>query len=364
MSITAQLTVELAERAYPIHFSDSLNALQKDVAALRATNRSVRVLSDATVLDAQPDVLVKAGFKREEILSLPSGETTKSIEYLSRSLRFLATDSMNRDCSLFAFGGGVIGDLAGYVAASYLRGIDFYQIPTTLLSMVDSSVGGKTGINLPEGKNLVGAFWQPKAVYINTALLETLPPREFAAGMAEVIKYGMLYDLDFFKELEEVNTLTASAPELAGVVRRCCAIKAEIVANDEKETASSGGRALLNLGHTFAHAIENVAGYGHYLHGEAVAIGLNLATQLSVKIGQLKAADIDRVKALIERCNLPTQLHNPLSITDLMAAMQKDKKNRAGKLRFVSMQTIGEAITTEEVDYALIESLWQEVGAK
>jgi len=271
---------------------------------------------------------------------------------------------MNRDCSLFAFGGGVIGDLAGYVAASYLRGIDFYQIPTTLLSMVDSSVGGKTGINLPEGKNLVGAFWQPKAVYINTALLETLPPREFAAGMAEVIKYGMLYDLDFFKELEEVNTLAASAPELAGVVRRCCAIKAEIVANDEKETASSGGRALLNLGHTFAHAIENVAGYGHYLHGEAVAIGLNLATQLSVKLGQLEAADIDRVKALIERYNLPTQLHNPLSITDLMAAMQKDKKNRAGKLRFVSMQTIGEAITTEEVDYALIESLWQGVGAK
>ena len=182
MSITAQLTVELAERAYPIHFSDSLNALQKDVAALRAANRSVRVLSDATVLDAQPDVLIKAGFKREEILSLPSGETTKSIEHLSQSLSFLATDSMNRDCSLFAFGGGVIGDLAGYVAASYLRGIDFYQIPTTLLSMVDSSVGGKTGINLPEGKNLVGAFWQPKAVYINTALLETLPPREFAAG--------------------------------------------------------------------------------------------------------------------------------------------------------------------------------------
>ena len=161
-----------------------------------------------------------------------------------------------------------------------------------------------------------------------------------------------------------MNTLTASAPELAGVVRRCCAIKAEIVANDEKETASSGGRALLNLGHTFANAIENVAGYGHYLHGEAVAIGLNLATQLSVKLGQLEAADIDRVKALIERYNLPTQLHNPLSITDLMAAMQKDKKNRAGKLRFVSMQTIGEAITTEEVDYALIESLWQGVGAK
>jgi len=257
----------------------------------------------------------------------------------------------------------VIGDLSGYVAASYLRGIDFYQIPTTLLSMVDSSVGGKTGINLPEGKNLVGAFWQPKAVYIETRLLETLPSREFAAGMAEVIKYGMLYDLDFFKELEQVNTLTASSPELAAIVRRCCAIKAEIVADDEKETAASGGRALLNLGHTFAHAIENVAGYGQYLHGEAVGIGLNLATQLSIELGQIDASDITRAKNLIERCGLPTVLKTPLPISGLMAAMQRDKKNRGGKLRFVSMQALGQAVTTDGVDAALVEALWKTVGA-
>jgi 3-dehydroquinate synthase len=364
MSTTAPLTVELAERAYPIHFSDSLSALKNDVAALRAAGRSVRVLSDAKVLDAQPDVLTKAGFRTEEILSLPSGEQTKSVEFLSQSLSFLAGQSANRDCALFAFGGGVIGDLTGYVAASYLRGIDFYQIPTTLLSMVDSSVGGKTGINLPEGKNLVGAFWQPKAVYIETTLLETLPPREFAAGMAEVIKYGMLYDFEFFKELEQVDTLSASSPALTAIVRRCCAIKAAIVADDEKETAASGGRALLNLGHTFAHAVENVAGYGQYLHGEAVAIGLNLATQLSVQLGQIDAADIDRANALIEQCALPTRLKAPLPITDLMAAMQRDKKNRGGKLRFVSMEALGTAVTTDGVDVALVEALWKTVGAE
>ena len=361
---TAPLTVELAERAYPIHFRNSLVVLKRDVAALRAAGRSVRVLSDAKVLDAQPDILAQAGFKQEEILSLPSGEKTKSVEFFSQALSFLAGQSANRDCALFAFGGGVIGDLAGYVAASYLRGIDFYQIPTTLLSMVDSSVGGKTGINLPEGKNLVGAFWQPKAVYIETRLLETLPPREFAAGMAEVLKYGMLYDIALFADLEQTEVLTPESAELPDIIRRCCAIKADIVADDEKETAASGGRALLNLGHTFAHAIENVAGYGQYLHGEAVAIGLNLATQLSVELGQIDAAEINRANALIERCALPTRLKAPLPITNLMAAMQRDKKNRGGKLRFVSMQALGQAVTTDGVDVALVEALWKAVGAE
>jgi 3-dehydroquinate synthase len=360
----APLTVELAERSYPIHFTDSLTALKNDIAALRSAGRSIRVLSDAKVLSAHPDRLAEAGFEDAEILSLPSGEQTKSIEYFSQALSFLAGQSANRDCALFAFGGGVIGDLTGYVAASYLRGIDFYQIPTTLLSMVDSSVGGKTGINLPEGKNLVGAFCQPKAVYIETKLLETLPPREFAAGMGEVIKYGMLYDLEFFKELEQVNTLNAHSPELAAIVRRCCAIKAAIVAEDEKETAASGGRALLNLGHTFAHAIENVAGYGQYLHGEAVAIGLNLATQLSVELGQINANTIARVNALLAKCALPDRLSQPLAISALMAAMQRDKKNRSGRLRFVTMQSLGQAVTTDNVDTALVEKLWNGVGAQ
>ena len=360
---TEQLTVELAERAYPIHFSESHEALRSDVIALRAANRPVRIISDASVLEAQPDYLQAAGFEPGEILALPAGESTKSVEHFSQALSFLADQAVGRDCALFAFGGGVIGDLAGYVAASYLRGIDFYQIPTTLLSMVDSSVGGKTGINLPEGKNLVGAFWQPKAVYIETALLQTLPPREFAAGMAEVIKYGMLADSRLFEELENTGPLTADTPELPTVIRRCCAIKAEIVVADEKETAAAGGRALLNLGHTFAHAIENVAGYGAYLHGEAVAIGLNLATRLSVELGQIETAQTARVVTLLERYGLPVRLADSLQIEDLMQAMQRDKKNRGGRLRFVTLREIGEAATSNGIDPAQVPTFWKEVGA-
>jgi 3-dehydroquinate synthase len=245
-----------------------------------------------------------------------------------------------------------------------LRGIDFYQIPSTLLSIVDSSVGGKTGINLPEGKNLVGAFCQPKAVYIDTALLQTLPPREFAAGMAEVIKYGMLADLELFNDLVALKGLNANSPELSAIVRRCCAIKAQIVADDEKETAVSGGRALLNLGHTFAHAIENAAGYGHYLHGEAVGIGLSLATQLSVALEQMPANNIALTDKVLHQFQLPTRLNEPLESSDLMAAMQRDKKNRRGRLRFVTMTALGSAVTTDGIDVALIEQLWCKAGAE
>lgn len=361
---TQTLNVQLAERSYPIHFSGVADAIKTELSSLRTAGRSVRVISDGRVLHAHPNYLAQVGFEDHEILSLPAGEKTKSNEFFSQALSFLAEQSCDRDCALFAFGGGVIGDLAGYVAASYLRGIDFYQIPTTLLSMVDSSVGGKTGINLPEGKNLVGAFWQPKAVYIDTALLETLPTREFAAGMAEVIKYGMLANLELFNDLEALDGLKASSDELPAIVRRCCAIKAQVVADDEKETAASGGRALLNLGHTFAHAIENVAGYGQYLHGEAVGIGLSLATRLSVALKQIDEGEIFHVDKIVSQFQLPTRLSEPLKISDLMSAMQKDKKNRSGKLRFVSMTSIGQAITSEGVDTSLVEQLWQEAGAE
>ena len=355
--------VELNERAYPIHFSDSLSVLSEDVASLRTSGRNVYVLSDETTLAAQPEFLTQAGFKHEEILSVPAGETTKSIKFFSQVLSFLANKSAHRDAALFAFGGGVVGDLAGYVSASYLRGIDFYQIPTTLLAMVDSSVGGKTGINIPEGKNLVGAFWQPKAVYINPGLLDTLPIREFAAGMAEVIKYGMIYDLALFEELENSAPLSPSSQNLASIIRCCCVTKAEIVEFDEKETATSGGRALLNLGHTFAHAIENVAGYGQYLHGEAVAIGLNLATQLSVEIGQLETSDLDRLQKLLKQCNLPTRLNKPLPIEKLMTAVHHDKKNRSNRTRFITLRMLGHAVTTEDVDMRIIKNLWKSAGA-
>ena len=358
-----KLNVELAERSYSIHFSGVTEQLKADVAALRAAGRGVRVISDARVLNAHPSYLAQAGFEDGEILSLPAGEPTKSVEFFRQCLSYLAGQAAGRDCALFAFGGGVIGDLAGYVAASYLRGIDFYQIPTTLLSMVDSSVGGKTGINLPEGKNLVGAFWQPKAVYIDSDLLATLPPREFAAGMAEVIKYGMLADLELFRDLEALDGLDARSPELPAIVRRCCAIKAQVVADDETETATSGGRALLNLGHTFAHAIENVAGYGQYLHGEAVGVGLCLATKLSVALRQIAEADIARVERIIRQFQLPTQLNEALPLGELLSAMQKDKKNRGGRLRFVTMTALGSAVTTDNVDSAIVEQLWRETGA-
>jgi 3-dehydroquinate synthase len=361
---TETLTVQLAERSYPIHFSDVAGRLKVDISNLRASGRTVRVISDARVLEAHPEYLSQVGFEDDEILSLPPGEATKSIEFFSQVLSHLAGAASNRDCALFAFGGGVIGDLAGYVAASYLRGIDFYQIPSTLLSMVDSSVGGKTGINLPEGKNLVGAFWQPKAVYIDTALLQTLSPREFAAGMAEVIKYGMLADLELFNDLIALKGLDVNSPELSAIVRRCCAIKAQIVADDEKETAVSGGRALLNLGHTFAHAIENAAGYGQYLHGEAVGIGLSLATLLSVALEQMPANNIALTDKVLHQFQLPTRLNKPLKSSDLMAAMQRDKKNRRGRLRFVTMTALGSAVTTDGIDVALIEQLWCKAGAE
>ena len=361
---TETLTVQLAERSYPIHFSDVEERLKVDISNLRASGRSLRVISDARVLKVHPEYLSQVGFEDDEILSLPAGEATKSIEFFSQALSHLAGTASNRDCALFAFGGGVIGDLAGYVAASYLRGIDFYQIPSTLLSMVDSSVGGKTGINLPEGKNLVGAFWQPKAVYIDTALLQTLPPREFAAGMAEVIKYGMLADLELFNDLVALKGLDANSSELPAIVRRCCAIKAQIVADDEKETAASGGRALLNLGHTFAHAIENAAGYGQYLHGEAVGIGLSMAMQLSVALEQMPASNIALTDEVLHQFQLPTRLNEPLKSSDLMAAMQRDKKNRRGRLRFVTMKALGSAVTTDCIDVALIEQLWRKAGAE
>jgi 3-dehydroquinate synthase len=263
---------------------------------------------------------------------------------------------------LFAVGGGVIGDLGGFVAASYLRGIDFFQIPTTLLSMVDSSVGGKTGINLKAGKNLVGAFHQPKAVFIATGMLATLPPREFAAGMAEVIKAGLLGDAALFDQLERAPLTVASA-ELAEAIRTCCALKARIVEADERELAKEGGRALLNLGHTFGHAIEQVTGYGVYLHGEAVAVGLAGAARLSARLGFLNETEVSRIERVLTAHALPTRLREPLPLGKLMATMARDKKVRDGLPRFVVLKKLGEAATQAGIAPALVETVWRELGA-
>ena len=357
------LNVNLGERSYVIHFGADLAAqVCAEVAQLAAKGRRVAVLTDTNVTRAQPGALA-AMFPGATVLAVEPGEGAKSLAGFGRALDFLAEQKLDRGGALFALGGGVIGDLGGFAAAAWLRGIDFYQVPTTLLAMVDSSVGGKTGINIAAGKNLVGAFHQPRAVFVSTGLLATLPPREFAAGMAEVIKYGLLGDAELFARLEK-SSLTVTSADLAAVIRRCCALKARIVEADERETAKEGGRALLNLGHTFGHAVENAAGYGEYLHGEAVAIGLCAAARLSQKLGYIAAADVARVDRVVAAHALPTRLRAPLAYADLHTAMTRDKKVRAGGLRFVVLKKLGEAATQSDIAPALVEASFREVGAE
>jgi 3-dehydroquinate synthase len=356
------LTVRLAERSYAIRFGGALNSeLRAELEAFGRAGRKAVVVTDENVATLQGGIL-RQWSSGLPVLVLPPGEGTKSLESLGRVLDFLAEQRLDRTGVLVAFGGGVIGDLTGFAAASYLRGIDYLQVPTTLLAMVDSSVGGKTGINLKAGKNLAGAFHQPRGVFVATELLATLPPREFAAGMAEVIKYGLLGDGELFGRLER-SALTAASPDLAAVIRRCCELKARIVEGDERELASAGGRALLNLGHTFGHAIEQVTGYGRYLHGEAVAVGLAAAARLSRQLGSLAAADVARIDAVLAAHALPVRLLEPLPVASLMAAMTRDKKVRAGLPRFVVLTRLGEAATREEIPPAEVESVWREVGA-
>jgi 3-dehydroquinate synthetase len=240
-----------------------------------------------------------------------------------------------------------------------MRGIDFYQVPTTLLAMVDSSVGGKTGINIPEGKNLVGAFHQPKAVFIDVEYLDTLPEREFSAGMAEVIKYGLLGDKKFFEMIEGLEEpLTPGHQKMSSVIAHCCKMKADVVASDERETAKDGGRALLNLGHTFAHAIEKCAGYGEYLHGEAVGLGLLLAARLSHSMGEMDAGDIVRIEKVLTRYRLPVKLRKPISIEDLISAIKVDKKTISGLPRFVVMRGIGVSIVRDDIPLGLAKDVF------
>ncbi len=357
------LTVNLGERSYPIRFgADVTGEVRAAVDQLLAKGRKVAVLTDANVAGAQSGAL-SAMFGEAPVLAVEPGEGAKSIAGLGRALDFLAEHKLDRGGVVFAAGGGVIGDLGGFAAATWLRGVDFYQVPTTLLAMVDSSVGGKTGINIAAGKNLVGAFHQPRSVFISTGLLGSLPPKEFAAGMGEVIKYGLLGDEALLTQLEE-TPLTVQSPELAAVIRRCCALKAKIVEADERETAKDGGRALLNLGHTFGHAVENAAGYGEYLHGEAVAIGLCAAARLSQKLGYIGAAEVARVERVIAAHALPVRLRAPLPYAELHAAMTRDKKVRAGGLRFVVLKRLGEAATQGDIAPALVEASFREVGAE
>lgn len=362
---TYELAVDLGDRSYPIHIGrNQHNRLDELCGQLMSENKKVTALVDQGLTQANPSFMNKflAG---TSYLAIPSGETSKSIHWLSQAWDFLASQKVDRSGVLVVIGGGVTGDLGGFIAASYLRGISFIQIPTTLLAMVDSSVGGKTGVNIQAGKNLVGAFHQPFQVLIDLEVLKTLPQKEFSAGMAEIIKYGLLGNQALYQELVDLpEPLSPSSPALSKIIHQCCLDKAHIVQADERESATQGGRALLNLGHTFAHAIEAVAGYGHYLHGEAVAIGLVCAFRLSTKMGFCANGSEADLISLLETYNLPITLKEPLLISNLMNAMQNDKKVITGNLRFVLIEEIGSTFVEKSVDPTLVSDVLQTIGAR
>lgn len=343
-----RLSVSLGNHSYPILIRGGLLSRGDLILPFLRTPR-IALVSNVTVADLYLDRLVggleKVGVGVTPII-LPDGEAYKNWESLNLIYDALLDARCDRSTTILALGGGVIGDLAGFAAATYQRGVPFLQIPTTLLSQVDSSVGGKTGINHPRGKNMVGAFWQPKLVLADTDTLKTLPDRELSAGLAEVIKYGLIRDLPFLEWLEANmdGLLARDGQLLAEAIERSCANKAEVVAADEFETAKEGGRALLNLGHTFGHAIETGMGYGQWLHGEAVAAGTVMAVELSRCLGWLSAADVDRVRTLMQRAGLPVRGPD-LGVAHYLELMSHDKKVIAGSLRLVLLKALGEAVT-------------------
>jgi len=299
--------------------------------------------------------LEAAGFE-PVLLTVPAGETSKSLKYVQTCCEQLARHRLERTSFIVALGGGVVGDLAGFVAASYLRGIAFVQVPTTLLAQVDSSVGGKVGVNLPAGKNLVGAFYQPRLVLCDLTSLDTLPNREYRSGLAEVIKYGIIHDSALFDRLEKNLDLLLKkdSSALAAVVARCCEIKAEVVGQDETE---GGLRAILNFGHTIGHAIEAISGYGKYLHGEAISIGQVAAAKLSVKLSGLGPDSAERIEALFRRAGLPVRLSlRAPEMKCLLGAMRLDKKVSGGEIKFVLAKRIGEVERGCKVPLELISA--------
>jgi 3-dehydroquinate synthase len=323
----------------------------------------VLIVTNETVAPLYHDRLLMAlGRRRVEACVLPDGEEFKTLETFSRVIDVLVRARFHRDVTVVALGGGVIGDIAGFAAACYQRGVDVVQVPTTLLAQVDASVGGKTGVNHPGGKNLIGAFHQPRLVVADVATLETLPSREYLAGMAEVVKYGAGLDEEFFLWLEQnVDRLLRREPgPLVEAVARCCECKARIVEQDEKE---AGRRALLNLGHTFGHAFEAAMGYREWLHGEAVSAGMAVAARLSAKLGHLPGTDAGRIIDLLDQLGLPTRPPDrPAS--EIIELMAMDKKVLSGRMRFVLLRAVGDSFVTDDVVREDVESALQETGAE
>lgn len=357
MNAHRELRVELGDRAYPIHIGAGLLA-RHELLADAVPGRHALIVSDANVAPRYLAAVERAlSGKTVRAAILPPGEQEKTLARFGEVLEALAALGASRDAAVIALGGGVIGDLAGFAAACWMRGVRFVQLPTTLLAMVDSSVGGKTAVDLPAGKNLVGAFHQPAAVIADTDTLRTLPDRELRAGLAEVVKYGAIADEGFFAWLEaHGDALLARDPDaLAEAIGRSCAHKAAIVARDETE---QGDRALLNFGHTFGHAVETEQGFGGLNHGEAVAVGMALAARLSTALGRAPAADAQRLGALLARLGLPTALPAGLAADALLARMRLDKKNRSGALRLILWRRLGQAEIADGVpDDAVLAGL-------
>lgn len=338
------LTVGLGDRSYPIHIGSGL-LTQSALLRPHIPRKRVAIVTNTTVAPLYLDKLQQT-LRAIDVSSisviLPDGEEHKNAETLNRIYDALLSNRCERSTPLIALGGGVIGDMTGYAAASYLRGVPFIQIPTTLLSQVDSSVGGKTGINHPLGKNMIGAFYQPQLVLADTDTLNTLPDNELAAGLAEVIKYGLIRDLPFMEWLEQNmdKLLARDTAALQYAIAHSCQNKAEVVAADERE---GGERALLNLGHTFGHAIESGMGYGNWLHGEGVAAGTVMAADLSQRLGWIGAQDVARIRKLFERARLPV-ISPDLGTDKYLDLMGLDKKVEGGKIRFVLLKAIGHAV--------------------
>ncbi len=347
------LNVELGERSYPIFIGRQLLG-NADLVKPYVSGTQVMLVTNETVAPLYLDRALESfsDFETAHVI-LPDGEQYKNLEELNRIFDELLLRHFDRHCTLVALGGGVVGDMAGFAAACYQRGVDFIQIPTTLLAQVDSSVGGKTGVNHPQGKNMIGAFHQPRCVVVDTNTLETLDDRQLSAGLAEVIKYGLIRDLDFIAWLEQnmEKLLARDAEATAYAIETSCRCKAEVVAADEKE---SGVRAHLNLGHTFGHAIETGVGYGHWLHGEAVGTGMLMAADLSMRQGWLTGQDVQRVEDLIDKAALPTRAPHNMSYERFMELMAVDKKVRVGKINLVLLKALGEAVVTSEFDPELL----------
>jgi 3-dehydroquinate synthase len=357
------LQVDLGDRSYPIYIGANLLA-ESGLFTRHIHSEQILVVTNVTVRPLYLDLITQqfSGLNVRS-LTLPDGEQYKNLASAEKIFDALMEYRFGRNSTLVALGGGVIGDLVGFSAACFQRGVHFIQIPTTLLAQVDSSVGGKTGVNHPRGKNMIGAFYQPDCVIADTAVLNTLTPRELSAGIAEVVKYGLIRDLEFFEWLEaNVELLLQRDPEaLAFAIKRSCANKAQVVAEDERE---NGLRAILNLGHTFGHAIETGMGYGRYLHGEAVAIGICQAADLSHRLGWLAETDVRRIIDLLQRADLPVIPPSEMSADQFLEIMAVDKKNVDGTIRLILLQEIGKAMLPCSVDREHLKATLDEYGRR